>query len=155
MGKDGIEGSEEGLALGTNVLFDHLFLLLSLPTSLSFLFLHLSPRPSIHQSVHHMSIVSSVCPSICLLAHPFAHSSYVVSTSLVPAIVLLMSETSWEWQPTPVFLPVEFHGQRSLAGYSPWGHKESDTTEWLTQSTQSTCSYLESPILTCQSHEPA
>ena len=34
-----------------------------------------------------------------------------------------------EWQPTPVFLPREFHGQRSLAGYSPWGHKESDMTE--------------------------
>ena len=33
------------------------------------------------------------------------------------------------WQPTPVFLPGEFHGQRSLAGYSPWGHKESDMTE--------------------------
>ena len=33
------------------------------------------------------------------------------------------------WQPTPVFLPVESHGQRSLAGYSQWGHKESDTTE--------------------------
>ena len=29
-------------------------------------------------------------------------------------------------QPTPVFLPGEFHGQRSLAGYSPWGRKESD-----------------------------
>ena len=37
-----------------------------------------------------------------------------------------------EWQPTPVFLPEEFHGQRSLAVYSPWGHKESDTTEQLT-----------------------
>ena len=34
-----------------------------------------------------------------------------------------------EWLPTPVFLPGEFHGQRSLAGYSPWGHKESDMTE--------------------------
>ena len=33
------------------------------------------------------------------------------------------------WQPTPVFLPGESHGQRTLAGYSPWGHKESDTTE--------------------------
>ena len=33
------------------------------------------------------------------------------------------------WQLTPVFLPGEFHGQRSLAGYSPRGHKESDTTE--------------------------
>ena len=28
-----------------------------------------------------------------------------------------------KWQPTPVFLPGEFHGQRSLAGYSPWGHR--------------------------------
>ena len=36
-----------------------------------------------------------------------------------------------EWQPTSVFLPGKFHGQRSLAGYSPWGHKESDMTEQL------------------------
>ena len=36
------------------------------------------------------------------------------------------------WQPTPVFLPGEFHGQRSLDGYSPWGHKVLDTTEKLT-----------------------
>ena len=34
-----------------------------------------------------------------------------------------------EWQPTPVFFPGEFHGQRSLAGYNPWSPKESDTTE--------------------------
>ena len=32
-------------------------------------------------------------------------------------------------QPTPVFLPGESHGQSSLAGYSRWSHKESDTTE--------------------------
>ena len=41
---------------------------------------------------------------------------------------------SWRraWQPTSVFLPGETHGQRSLAGYSTWGHKELDTTEeWL------------------------
>ena len=37
-----------------------------------------------------------------------------------------------EWLPTPVFLPREFHGQRSLVGYCPWDHKESDTTEQLT-----------------------
>ena len=36
-----------------------------------------------------------------------------------------------EWQPTPVFLPRESYGQRSLAGYSPWGCKESATTEQL------------------------
>jgi len=34
-----------------------------------------------------------------------------------------------EWLPTPAFLPEESHGQRSLMGYSPWGCKESDSTE--------------------------
>ena len=34
-----------------------------------------------------------------------------------------------KWQPIPVFMPGESHGQRSLAGYDPWGHKELDTTE--------------------------
>ena len=37
-----------------------------------------------------------------------------------------------KWQPAPVFLPGESHGQRSLVGCSPRGHKESDTTERLT-----------------------
>ena len=36
---------------------------------------------------------------------------------------------SKKWQPTPVFLPVLFPGQQNLVSYSPWGHKESDTTE--------------------------
>ena len=34
-----------------------------------------------------------------------------------------------KWQPTPVFLPGKFHEQKSLVGYSPWGHKESETDE--------------------------
>ena len=36
-----------------------------------------------------------------------------------------------QWHPTPVLLPGNSHGQRSLVGCSPWGHKESDTTERL------------------------
>ena len=36
-----------------------------------------------------------------------------------------------EWQPSPVFFPGEFHGQRSLVGYSPWSHKESGMTEQI------------------------
>jgi len=36
-----------------------------------------------------------------------------------------------EWQPTPRLLPGESHGQKSLAGYSPWGCKELDITEQL------------------------
>ena len=35
----------------------------------------------------------------------------------------------WKWQTTPVFLPGESHRQRSLVGYSPWSHKDSDMTE--------------------------
>ena len=36
---------------------------------------------------------------------------------------------SRKWQPTPIFLLRKFHAQRSLAGYNPWDHKESDTTK--------------------------
>ena len=36
-----------------------------------------------------------------------------------------------KWHPTPVFLPGKSHGGRSPVGYSPWGHKESNTTERL------------------------
>ena len=43
-----------------------------------------------------------------------------------------------KWQPTPVFLPRESHGQRSLADYRPKGHKESDTTE---QQNTHTCTF--------------
>ena len=38
------------------------------------------------------------------------------------------------WQHTPVFLHGKSHGQRSMAGYSLWGHKELDTTEWVNNS---------------------
>ena len=40
-----------------------------------------------------------------------------------------------KWQPTPVFSPAESHGQRSLVHYSPWGCKQSDTTEGLSTHT--------------------
>ena len=53
----------------------------------------------------------------------------------------LVGKIHWrrKWQPIPVFLPGKFHGQRSLAGYSPWGHRESDTPERLHRHTQ--CAY--------------
>ena len=41
-----------------------------------------------------------------------------------------------QWQPIPVFLPGKSHGGRSLVGYSPWGCKESDTTEVTSLSRQ-------------------
>ena len=43
---------------------------------------------------------------------------------------------SRKWQPTPVLLPGKAHGQRSLAGYSPWGRKELDMTEATKQQQQ-------------------
>ena len=45
----------------------------------------------------------------------------------MPAI----SSRKRQWHPTPVLLPGKSHGWRSLIGCSPWGHEESDTTEWL------------------------
>ena len=49
-------------------------------------------------------------------------------------VQFLGQEDPWrrKWQPTPVFLPGESHGQRSLVGYSSWGREELDTTEQLT-----------------------
>ena len=49
---------------------------------------------------------------------------------------LWVRRISWsrKWQPVPIFLPGKSHGQRSLAAYIPWGHKESDTTEQLSTS---------------------
>ena len=48
-------------------------------------------------------------------------------------LILPVLELHWrrQWHPTPVFLPGESHGWRSLVGCSPWGHKVSDTTERL------------------------
>ena len=47
-----------------------------------------------------------------------------------------------KWQLTPVFLSGESHGQRSLAGYSPWSRKESDTTARLTLSLEKFSFYV-------------
>ena len=68
---------------------------------------------------------------------------FQLNTENIPSTeTLYRSREAWDsskiflraWEPTPVFLPGESHGQRSLAGYSPWGYKESDTTEWPTLS---------------------
>ena len=48
---------------------------------------------------------------------------YVLFISAITGSILWSGRPFWrrEWLPTPIFLPGEFHGQRSLAGYSPWG----------------------------------
>ena len=65
-----------------------------------------------------------------------AYHSY--SSPLLPTLIhLFFHLRNIRGYTTPVFLPREFHGQRSLAGYSPWGHKELDTTEQLHSLTHS------------------
>ena len=66
--------------------------------------------------------------------------SLVVKNPLANAGDVRKAGSIWRrtWPPTPVFLPRESHGQRSLAGYSPWGHKESDTTERISMHTAHT-----------------
>ena len=85
-----------------------------------------------------------------VLIFPSINEKYIVlnsfkETSLVAQMVSFclqcrrprfdpwVGKISWrrKWQPTPVFLPGESQGQRSLVGYSPWGRKASDTTERL------------------------
>ena len=53
------------------------------------------------------------------------------SACKAPGLDPWVGEIPWrrECQPTPIFLPGEFHGQRNLVGYIPWGCKESDATD--------------------------
>ena len=53
----------------------------------------------------------------------------ILRTTPAPQMQIRDGKRLRAWQPTPVFLPGESHGQRSLAGYSPWGPTESDTSE--------------------------
>ena len=58
---------------------------------------------------------------------------YLARWKLREKLDFMTSHLCWrrKRQPTPVLLPGESRGQGSLVGYGPWGHKESDTTEWL------------------------
>ena len=63
------------------------------------------------------------------------NKNYLRTITAVLELYVRVYSTIYSWEPplekemetTPVFLPRESHGQRSLAGYCPWGHKESDT----------------------------
>ena len=64
--------------------------------------------------------------------HPKFFSLAPRVSTTVP-VMGLFGDFHWrrKWQSTPALLPGKSHGWRSLLGYSPWGHKESDTTERL------------------------
>ena len=58
------------------------------------------------------------------------HQGFLVAQMVKKLPAMQETEIPWrrEWQPTPVFMPGEYYGQRSLAGYIPWSHKELDMT---------------------------
>ena len=64
-----------------------------------------------------------------VVKNPLANARDIKGYRLDPCV----GKIPWKrkWQPTPIFLPEKPHGQRSQAGYSPWGRKESDRTERL------------------------
>ena len=77
--------------------------------------------------------VAQLCPTLC---DPMDYTMPQLEKNLPAMQDTWVRSLGWEdpleiWkpQPTPAFLTREFHGHRSLAGYSPWGCKESDTTE--------------------------
>ena len=82
-----------------------------------------------HRGHHHG------CPS----ASPLVHSPWCLRQHRTclqcgrPGLDPWVGKIPWrrEWLPTLVLLPAESHEQKSLVGYSPWGHRESDTAETL------------------------
>ena len=62
-----------------------------------------------------------------MVKNPLPNVGDIEDSGLIPG----MGKFPWirKWQPISVFLPGKFHGQKSLAEYSPWGHKEPDTTK--------------------------
>ena len=84
--------------------------------------------------IHHSSDCICEVPPPLLNQGFFGFSEGKESTFSAGNLGLIPGSGRWrtEWLPTPVFLPGEFYGQRSLGGYSLWGHKESDTTGLLT-----------------------
>ena len=68
-----------------------------------------------------------VSQGVLLVKNPPANAGDVRNAGWTPGLGRFPRKRAW--QPTPVFLPGDSHGQRSLTGYSPWGHKELDMTE--------------------------
>ena len=89
------------------------------------------------------------CFDIQISSSFYSSLHFLVSICLVkPLLFHYCHLTPWrrKWQPTPVFLPGESHGRRSLVGYGPQGPKESDTTERLHSLTHSMSFYSVSTV---------
>ena len=77
-----------------------------------------------------MSIESEILSNHLILCHPLL-LPWILPSIRVFSILVEKIPCRKAQQLTPVFWPGESNGQRSLAGYSPWRHRGSDTTEWL------------------------
>ena len=88
-------------------------------------------RESEIENVGHSDV--SLCdPMDCSLPGSSVHRRSIIGLVLFSRKAdIAYSLWRRKWQSTPVLLPGKSHGQRSLIGYSPWGRKESDTTEQL------------------------
>ena len=82
-----------------------------------------------------LNIIHFYCPKIQgweVLFYTFWIHSIIPQIQLVKIYEWLQGlYQRRQWHPTPVLLPGQSHGWRSLVGWSPWGGEESDTTEWL------------------------
>ena len=85
---------------------------------------------SIHPSNKYSGLISFMIDWFDLLVIQGILKSFLQHHNLKASILWCLA-FFWKrkWQPTPVFLPGKFHGQRNLVGCSPWDCKESDTTE--------------------------
>ena len=97
------------------------------------------PRRLVNRSLHDCGFRIWIREMRELLLHPFYRGGvWKLGTNEIFRekisnfyIALSQSSRRRRWHPTPVLLPGNSHGRRSLVGCSPWGHKESDTTERL------------------------
>ena len=94
----------------------------------------LAPHPSwweLQVFICKMELIRSPLKLTASSLRPFSPTLQIV-TSFTPHLAHGKLQYLLAIIITSVFLPGEFHRQRSLAGYNPWGRKESDTTAWLT-----------------------
>ena len=78
-----------------------------------------------------MYLIINFVPAFTGLPQWLSHKEYACNTGATGDTDFWVGKIPWRraWPPTPVFLPGDFHGHRSLAGHSPYCHKELDTTE--------------------------
>ena len=77
-----------------------------------------------------MGVCVSSCSVVSDSLRPMDYSPYICISSAVARDVCSTPESeSRKWQPTLVFLPGKFHGQKSLVSYNPWGRRELEMTE--------------------------